>query len=273
MIAATPSPSAPPIDPATVASFVPRPPVVHFERILRIQGYSDLSRIRPAIVKAAQDAAQLAPLLCAPRVAYRHVAIRRLSGDTVDLAGGVRLHCAAFARVLAGCSEVVPFVLTLGPQLDARVVDLAGAGDLLDALLLETAAWLCIEDATRQFRGHVRDAAATRDQRTTSRLGPGYSYRIGDSTCVWRLEEQVQLFALFGGAELPVVLMESCAMQPKMSRSGMIGIAPADQRGRRVPPAVAETRAGAARDAAPSGHRRTRPGTADSAGSTKGVIE
>jgi hypothetical protein len=121
---------------------------------------------------------------------------------------------------------VVAFVLTLGPQLDAHVHELTGNDDLLGALLLETAAWLCVEDATRQFTRHLRDAAAARGMRITSRLGPGYSYRIGDSTCVWPLEEQAQLFALFAGAQLPVTLLESGAMQPRMSRSGMIGIAP-----------------------------------------------
>jgi len=210
----------------TVTEFVPRPPVVDYRRILRIQGYSDLGRIRPVIVRATEEAARLAPQLCTPRVASRHVAITSLSGDTLDLAGDVRLHCAAFARVLAGCTEVIPFVLTLGPQLDAHVLGLTEADDLLGALLLETAAWLCVENATRQFTSHVRDTAATRGERITSRLGPGYSYRIGDSTCVWPLEEQAQLFALFPGAELPVTLMESGAMLPKMSRSGIIGIAP-----------------------------------------------
>lgn len=240
MIAATPSPSAAHAAPSAAAAFVPSAPTVHFERILRIQGYSEFTRIRPAILKAAQDAAQLAPRLVAPRVAYRHVAIRALADDALDLAGGIRLHCAAFGHVLAGCTEVVPFVLSLGPQLDARVIALAEDGDLLDALLLETAAWLCIEDATRQFRGRVREAASARGARTTSRLGPGYSYKVGDATCVWRLEEQVQLFALLGDAPLPVTLMDSCAMQPKMSRSGMIGIAPLSARARGTGPAVAE---------------------------------
>jgi hypothetical protein len=209
-----------------VTQFAPRPPVVDYKRILRIQGYSDFGRIRPAVVNAAEVAAHTAPPLCAPRVSCRHVAIMRLCGDTLDLAGDARLHCAAFARVLAGCTEALPFVLTLGPQLDARVLALTEAGDLLGALLLETAGWLCIEDATRQFTTHVRDAAAKRGERITSRLAPGCSYRIGDSTCLWSLEEQEKLFALFAGARLPVTLMESGAMLPKMSRSGMIGIAP-----------------------------------------------
>jgi hypothetical protein len=209
-----------------VSSFLPAPPVVHHERILRIQGYSDFTRVRPAIVKAAQASAALAPELAAPRVAFRRVPIVSLAGDELRLEHDIRLHCAAFAGVLAGCTEAVVFVLTLGPKIDARVVALTETGDLLDALLLETAAWLAIEDATRQFRGHLREQAAQRGRRITSRMGPGYSYRLGDTTCTWSLEEHPALFAAFGGARLPVHLMESCAMQPKMSRSGLIGIGP-----------------------------------------------
>ena len=252
MIASAPSLPAQRFAPEDVAAFVPLPPLVQHERILRIQGYSDFTRVRPAIVKAAEAAAHAAPQLCAARVAYRHVPVTRLDGDTLDLAGDVRMQCPAFGKVLAGCTEVVAFVLTLGPQLDARVVALAHAGDLLDALLLETAAWLCVEDATRQFRGRLRDDAARRGQRITSRMGPGYSYRINDSTCVWRLEEQVNLFALFGDADRPVTLMESCAMQPKMSRSGMIGIAPLPGRARGLPPASVPARDRETRAAAPS---------------------
>ena len=254
MIASPPSLPAQRFAPEGVAAFLPLPPVVQYERILRIQGYSDFTRVRPAIVKAAEAAAHAAPQLCAPRVAYRHVPVTRLDGDTLHLAGDVRMQCAAFGKVLSGCTEVVAFVLTLGPRLDARVVDLTEAGDLLDALLLETAAWLCIEDATRQFCGRLRDEAARRGHRITSRMGPGYSYRIDDSTCVWRLEEQANLFALFRQADIPVTLMESCGMQPKMSRSGMIGIAPLAERARGLPGATGEAVARAARATAQSGH-------------------
>lgn len=252
---------------------MPLPPVVRFERILRIQGYSDMSRVRPAIVAAAEAAAHAAPRLVTPRVAYRCVPVERLDGDALDLAGGVRLECAAFGKVLAGCTDVVAFALSLGPRLDARVIDLAETGDLLDALLLETAAWLCIEDATRQFRSRLRDDAAQRDQRITSRMGPGYSYRLGDSTCVWRLEDQVNLFALFGQAELPVLLMHSCAMQPKMSRSGIVGIAPDGERARGLQSAIVEVHTREPRATAHASRDRSVSGSGNRTHSTTGVNE
>ena len=77
----------------------------------------------------------------------------------------MRLRCAAFPQTLAGCTEAAAFVLTLGARIDERVIAQCDAGDLLDALLLETAAWLALEDATRQFRAHLRAVASARREK------------------------------------------------------------------------------------------------------------
>lgn len=206
--------------------FHPSPPEVRYERILRIQGYSDLTRVRPVIRRTAEAMASTAQSLGEPAVAFRHVRVRSLDAGKLELQDGTTLQCEAFGRQLAGCTEVVPFVLTAGAAVSVRVVELVEAGDLLEGVLLETAGWLAIEDATRQFKSFLREASLGRGQRITSRMGPGYSYKMGNRTCMWALEEQPKLFGLLGEGELPVTLMQSCAMNPKMSRSGMYGIAP-----------------------------------------------
>jgi hypothetical protein len=215
-----------------VARFAPAAPVVHPARILRIQGYSEQHRIRPAIVRAAQRMAELGPVLGEPCVAYARVPICGLGAEVLELHGGVRLHCKAFEHRLDGCSEVIAFALTAGSGLDARVIEFVEAGDLLEALLLETTGWLCIEDATRQFKVHLRAEALRRGHRITARMGPGYTYRVGKETCLWPLEEQIALFGLFGDTELPVSVLGSGAMLPKMSRSGLFGSAPLATPGR-----------------------------------------
>ncbi len=217
------SASAPP------RSFTPEPPRVAARQVLRIQGYADPAAAPPAIREAADAMAREAEATCRPVVAWTSADILRHDGEALlvaDGAGGVALHCGAFARTLAGCTRVVPFVLTLGAAMDERVVARAEAGDLLESLLLEAAGWLCIEDATRQFGAHLRTAAAREGRRLTSRLGPGYRYRIDGRLHDWALTEQEALFRLFAGHDLPVALLESCAMQPKLSRSGLYGLAP-----------------------------------------------
>jgi hypothetical protein len=212
--------------PDDIEFFVPHAPDIQPERVLRIQGYSDLQRVRPAIRQASESMAALAPTLSTPRVAYRRVMVRQLHDDLLELGANFQFHCKAFDQILRGCTEIAAFVLTVGPKLDALVVELADRGELLDALLLETTGWLCIEDATRQFKVHLRREENAKGRRITSRMGPGYSYRVDNAMCTWPLEEQALLFGLFGAADLPVTVMHSSAMQPKMSRSGLFGIAP-----------------------------------------------
>jgi hypothetical protein len=209
----------------TVFRFFPTRGIVSPERILRIQGYHDFSLVRPAIVRAAQAMAREAPTLAVPEIAFARTRVALLDEQSLRLECGALLQSKAFATTLRHCDEVAIFVLGLGHCIDRRVVDLAEAGDLLEALLLETAAWLCIEDATRQFKSHLRDTASAEGLRITSRMGPGYSYRIAGETHAWPLEQQAELFAAFGGESLPVALSASNAMHPKMSRSGLFGLA------------------------------------------------
>lgn len=221
-----PFPAADPTAP--VERFRPARPDVRAERILRIQGYGDLGKVRPAIRRAAEYAAELAAQLSEPVVCFRRVEVRSLAGPRLELDGGITLQCAAFERLLAGCREAVPFVLTVGPGLDRKVVEFTESGEgLLEALLLETAGWLAIEDATRQFRAAERERAESRGLRITPRLGPGYQYAADGGECEWQLTDQPALFRLFGDAPLPVRVLPSCAMLPKISRSGLFGVRPA----------------------------------------------
>jgi len=230
-LAADPMPSqAPPSPPLgdapEVRRFEPSMPDVRHQRMLRMQGYADMERVRPAITSAAREMAELAMVLNQPAVAYRYLRVLGLDRLGVEAVGGGRLSCGAFQSRLGGCTEIVPFVLSCGQAIGQAVVDLADKGDLLEAVLLETAGWLCIEDATRQFKDVLRQEASARACRITSRMGPGYSYRVGEDEMIWPLEDQVEFFRLFGDVELPVSLMSSCAMNPKLSRSGLYGVAP-----------------------------------------------
>ncbi len=209
-----------------VRHFEPVPPVVLHERILRVQGYAEMGRVRPAIVSAAQAMARRAEALSRPAVAYQYRPLHALDDEGMELGDGARLQSRAFATRMAGCTQIASFVLSCGKELGDTVVALADAGDLLEAVLLETAGWLCIEDATRQFKALLRSNATARGLRITSRMGPGYAYRVGDAEVNWPLEDQVAFFALFGDEPLPVTLMASCAMNPKLSRSGLYGVAP-----------------------------------------------
>ena len=131
-------------------------------------------------------------------------------------------HGAALAKVLAGCCEAIAFVLTAGAAIDRESAALVAADDIFHALFLETAGWLVIEKATRAFAKHLSEDLGREGLSLTRRTGPGYAD--------WPLTEQRDLFDLFADVDIPVRLLESSAMIPKMSRSGLYGVAPSPGR-------------------------------------------
>jgi hypothetical protein len=198
------------------------------ERLLRVHGYKNPAAVRPAIREAAAAMARRAEDLIAAEVHYRRRAVRALDDGALILEDGIRFECPAFPRYLADAREVVVAVATMGAALDqdviARLAD--GRFEPLEALFLETAGWLGVEQTAKQFGDYLRTLVRPNGYAISCRLGPGYSYRIDGREIPWPLEEQKKIFAAFDGIDLPVRLLESCAMLPKMSRSGLYGLAP-----------------------------------------------
>lgn len=60
----------------------------------------------------------------------------------------------------------------------------------------------------------------------TLRMAPGYSYAMKDEEerVEWALTDQQALFVALECEDMPIQLLESSAMLPRMSRSGMFGI-------------------------------------------------
>jgi hypothetical protein len=189
---------------------------VRSEPVLRIHGYGEPERVREDISEAAVRMARHVEAISEPRVWHRVLAVEELKGDVLTLESGTVLRAGDFADALAGCRAVVPFVLTIGPRFDEAARTLSSDGNLLDALFFDTAGWLALEYATRVFAARLRAWANPRGYRLTRRLAPGYGR--------WALTDQAALFSLFDRGSLGVSLLESCAMVPGMSRSGMYGL-------------------------------------------------
>jgi hypothetical protein len=206
---------------------------VDAERILRVHRYRDPDRVRPVIRRIAERAAADIAILARPEACFRRMRIRRNESGVLDLEGRLEpdvgpanFTCAAFPRLLAGCGEAIVFLLTLGPRVDQAVAERIAADQPVDALFLEAAGWLAVERATRRLAADLNRAIAAEGLGVTFRMGPGYDYRLDDGTRErWDLVEQAALFAVFGRAPLPVELLDSSVMQPKMSRSGLFAVA------------------------------------------------
>lgn len=214
------------IDDHNVELFDADIPVVTTDRILRIQGYTNLDAVRRPIKASAARAVQSVTDHTTPQVAWRRVAISSLEDCALRLDGSVDLECDAFPRFLKNSTHVVVFAMTIGDAFDKAVQQKIQDDELLDAVLMESAGWLAVEAVTKQWTIRIRDLAHDSGWLLTRRMSPGYTYQIRDSQCEWSLEQQQQLFSVFGDSPIPVSLMESSAMLPKMSRSGLIGLRP-----------------------------------------------
>ena len=210
--------------PAEAGRFRAGPVDVRTERILRIQGYRDMARVRRPIRRAADRAAEVAREIAEGEVGFRRVGIAACEGSSLELEGGERFECGAFERFLSECESVVVFAMTAGAAIDDRIDALMGADEPVVALLLDTAGWLAIESITRQFSERLKANCEPAGLRLTRRMGPGYTYRIGKELVPWGLEEQEGLFRVLGADASPVAVLPSGAMLPKMSRSGLYGL-------------------------------------------------
>lgn len=195
-------------------------------KILRIQGYRNLEKIRPVIKCAASAAARETETLIRPAAYYRTLGVRRCEYGSLELDDGTTFENDAFQRFISDVEQVVIFVLTMGHALDEAVSSSIKDDQLLNALFLETAGWLGIESATKQLATHLKRLAQEGGYRLSPRLGPGYSYKLDGRSVLWPLEQQKTLFGLFADTAIDVQILESCAMLPKISRSGMFGLLP-----------------------------------------------
>jgi len=207
--------------------FRPDAVVVRPDRMLRLHGYRDLGKVRPVIVRTAEEVAKRAEELFTPEVHYKRLPVDDVTGEGRLQAGGLAFHNPAFTKYLRGAREVTVVVATMGKALDDEVIAVMEEFDPLRALFLETAGWLGIETTTKHFATALAESVRGAGYRLTQRLGPGYSYKVDGEDKRWPLEEQQQLFRAFEDVELPVRLLDqSCAMMPKMSRSGLYGLTP-----------------------------------------------
>ncbi len=209
--------------------FRPGSITIRTDTMLRIQGYRNLDRVRPVIKKTAGKMVRVLAKTIDAVVHYRQVPISECTDGKLILTGGTVFHCDAFSRYHAASEQVLVFVLTLGQGLDEAATEF-GKQQLLEQFFLETAGWLGVEAVTRQFASHIREQVVEQGYRLTRRMAPGYTFKKDGQDCYWALEDQEPLFALFDHTELPVTLLESCAMLPRMSRTGLYGLVPMQTR-------------------------------------------
>ncbi len=196
------------------------------DSVLRIQGYKKPEGVRRVIREMASEGVKAFVENASPEVSYRVADIKRVDSVGLQLENSVYLKSPIFGHYLSDSIQVVVFALTVGERIDQKTIEWMNEEKLVEALFLESAAWLGVEDATKQFVLVLRKWATEQNLRISRRLGPGYSYPVNGQQIQWELQDQQPLFAMMSDAEITVRLLESSAMLPKMSRSGLFGLIP-----------------------------------------------
>ncbi len=191
---------------------------LRLDPLLRFHRYRDLTTVAGPIRAAAEAMRALAETLATPRAVLVRRRVRHLTDDALALEAGPTLHGRCFAEHVSGACEVACFVATIGPALEEQARAFQEEGELLEALFLDTAGWLAVQETVRALRGHLAAAARTEGRTLSPRLGPGY--------LDWPLEEQGALFSVFGGHPVPVDLTRESVMIPQKSLSGLFGMVP-----------------------------------------------
>ena len=193
-------------------------PRVDPELILRLQKYRDPRRVPPVVRERGRAMAALAETLVEPRGWVRREAVAAVEAGRVLLADGTTFRSRALARLLGGAAEAALVVVTIGPELERHAEEMVGREQLVEGLLLDTAAWVALDALIKDVRWQQAAEARRRGFRITGRMAPGFAD--------WPLDEQRFLFAAFGERELAVRLTDACVMLPKKSVSAVYGLIP-----------------------------------------------
>jgi hypothetical protein len=183
------------------------------------------SHSSPAMIEAAQQALDLAQPLCESAATYAEFQVKTVDKEqvTVALVNGREkeqvLKIGPHTDLLAQAERLLVAVYTIGPDLGARVDQLAQEGDALTAFWLDSVGVLSLGAIGETMRCIAEEKAAERGWGLSPALSPG-------SLVGWPLKGQRELCALLPLAEIGVELNRYCVLVPHKSVSVVIGMGP-----------------------------------------------
>lgn len=144
-----------------------------------------------------------------PKAFYMESKIQERTVDSITI-GGQTFHSTALVKNLEGQDTVFPFLCTCGREL---LEFGEGLTDLMEQYAFDCIMEFYLRKASVALTGAL---ANMEDGRQTSSVNPG-------SLVDWPIEEQQELFALFGdnASLIGVELSDSCIMHPMKSVSGI----------------------------------------------------
>jgi hypothetical protein len=169
---------------------------------------------RPALIKAATEAAQVGPGKIKPAAAIVEAKVLEHRHERIRLEGGFDLTGPLTARHLAGADRIAAVVCTIGPELEAFA---ARQEDMILALALDGLGNAAVTLVGQQVCERIAGWSQADGLMMSTPLSPGAPE--------WPVEVgQPQIFALTDPAAAGVHLTEGGMMIPKKSVSFVVGI-------------------------------------------------
>lgn len=153
--------------------------------------------------------------LIRPAAMYTYIKIEKVLDAGILLEDGRLLSSPRLAEELKCASELAPYIVTIGPDLEQRVSAI-GKSQLLDSWVLDNLGTYALRTATRYVEKKINAEKGW----NISKFNPG-------STPSWGLEQQEVIFSIFSREKvqesLGVVLSDKFVMKPRKTVSGIMG--------------------------------------------------
>jgi hypothetical protein len=153
--------------------------------------------------------------LIEPAAIWDAYPVREIRHDHLVLDGGARIGSGPVAAVVAGASELVIAICTIGPAIDRRVRELRQGRHMLRGLLLDDLGSWAVDMVRQQLCRRMEDEASAAGLHVSTCLSPGESE--------WSLHDQGVIFSLLDAARIGVTLSASLVMSPIKSLSLIMG--------------------------------------------------
>lgn len=181
---------------------------------------SNLARLlaRPSVRADWEAALADARELIEPAAVWDTFPIREFRHERLVLANGTRIGGGPVASVVAGATDLVVGVCTVGGAISQRVSEQLRSGQRLHAWFLDELGSWAVDQVRQQLCRQVEDGAASRELHASASLSPGESE--------WSVAEQTVIFSLIDTHEISVALTDSMVMSPVKSLSLIMGLGP-----------------------------------------------
>ena len=192
--------------------------VFDVDAVLRGQG-ADAAVLRernPRLVKVAEQALQEGISLLHPKVVYQTLATEGIQHERLLLHGGQRIESKLLVQHLAGASQVIVMLATIGEELEERVSRIWDA-NMVYALALDGTGSAAVEALANAACQFFEVQAAEDGLETSIPFSPGM--------VDWPVPEgQSQIFQLLGEEGSLVNLTPSFMMIPRKSLTMVMGV-------------------------------------------------